>query len=145
MIRRFGDRPEPGKRYKTRPGVYAILPRNGRLLLTYQGDPHFEVQLPGGGIDPGESPIHALHREVMEETGWTIGRPQRVGAFRRFTYMPEYDMWAEKICTIYVARPSHCIGPPIEQDHIPFWASPEDAVAELYNAGDAHFVTTCCL
>ena len=140
MIKRFGDKPKPGVRYRRRPGVYAILPRNGQLLVTWQDDPHFELQLPGGGVDPGESPIHALHREVMEETGWTIARPVRLGAFRRFTYMPEYDMWAEKLCTIYVARPARRIGPPVEQDHTPLWYSPARAAQELYNEGDRHFV-----
>ncbi|WP_371224789.1 NUDIX hydrolase [Roseovarius sp. 2305UL8-3] len=140
MIKRYGKSPKTGIRYQRRPGVYAILPRAGQLLLTYQGDPHFEVQLPGGGIDPGESPIHALHREVMEETGWTIGQPQRLGAFRRFTYMPEYDMWAEKLCTIYLARPALRIGPPTEPDHTPLWFSPAQAIKDLYNDGDADFV-----
>lgn len=140
MIQRFGDAPRRDVFYRRRPGVYAILPCSGRFLLTYQGDPHYEVQLPGGGIDPGESPIHALHREVMEETGWTIAAPRRIGAFRRFTFMPEYDMWAEKLCTIYVARPARQIGPPIEPDHVPLWASATDAVTQLYNEGDAFFV-----
>jgi 8-oxo-dGTP diphosphatase len=140
MIKRFGEAPLINTTYRRRPGVYAILPRNGRLLLTYQGAPHFELQLPGGGIDPGESPIHALHREVMEETGYSIGAPRRLGVFRRFTYMPEYDMWAEKICTIYVARPAYRIGPPLEADHVPRWYEPAKAVQDLYNEGDAWFV-----
>jgi 8-oxo-dGTP diphosphatase len=140
MIRRYGDTPQAGQRYRTRPGVYAILPLDGKLLLTYQGDPHFEIQLPGGGIDPGEHPLTALHREVFEETGWRIAAPRKLGTFRRFAYMPEYDMWAEKLCHIYLARPVRPHGPANEPGHMPLWMSPETAVAELYNEGDAAFV-----
>ncbi|MDF1668058.1 MAG: NUDIX hydrolase [Roseovarius sp.] len=140
MIRRFGEKPNTAQRYQMRHGVYAILPLLDKLLLTWQDDPHFEVQLPGGGIDPGESPIHALHREVMEETGWIIAAPRRLGAFRRFTFMPEYDIWAEKLCTIYTARPVRRIGPPIEVDHTPLWADPKLAAEKLANEGDRHFV-----
>ncbi len=140
MIRRYGEVPQNGQRYRLRVGVYAILPLNGRLLLTYQSKPHDEIQLPGGGVDPGESPVRALHREVFEETGWRIAAPRRLGAFRRFVFMPEYDMWAEKLCHIYIARPIRPHGPPTEPGHIPLWLEPEDAVAELYNEGDASFV-----
>ena len=144
MIRRYGDTPVNGQRDKNRPGVYAVLPRNGKLLLTYQGDPHFEVQLPGGGIDPGESPLQALHREVFEETGWRISKPRKLGAFRRFVFMPEYDMWAEKLCHIYLAYPVRPHGPPREEGHMPLWLSPAEAITELYNDGDADFVAASC-
>ncbi len=140
MIQRFGETPRHDVRYRRRPGVYAILPRDGDMLLTFQDAPHFEVQLPGGGIDPGEQPIHALHREVMEETGWTIAAPRRIGAFRRFTFMPEYGLCAEKLCTIYVARPVRQAGPPAEPDHSPLWAPAAQAAARLGNPGDAAFV-----
>ena len=100
MIKRYGDAVSPGKTYRRRPGVYAILLRDGEILTTHQSDPNPEFQLPGGGIDPGEHPIAALHREVMEETGWHIANLRRLGAFRRFAYMPEYDLWAEKLCTV---------------------------------------------
>ncbi len=140
MIRRYGEVPQNGQRYKLRPGVYAILPRAGKLLCTYQGDPHYEVQLPGGGIDPGEHPLNALHREVFEETGWRITAPRKLGAFRRFTFMPEYDLWAEKLCHIYLARPVRPHGPPSEPGHMALWLSVDEALAELYNDGDADFV-----
>ena len=140
MIKRYGNSPKPGQNYVLRPGAYAILPREGQLLLTYQGDPHFEFQLPGGGIDPGESPIQALHREVFEETGWRIGKPMRLGVFRRFTYMPEYGIYAEKICHIYLARPVRPHGPPSEAGHEAVWMNPRDAVQEIANDGDAAFI-----
>lgn len=140
MIPRFGQPPEGGQRYVTRPGAYAILLRGRELLVTYQRAPHDEFQLPGGGIDAGESPVSALHREVYEETGYTMSAPRRLGAFRRFTYMPEYDMWAEKVCAIYVARPARRLGPPLEADHEPVWMPVEVAAKALANSGDRAFV-----
>lgn len=141
MIRRYGASPQRGKRYILRPGAYAILPRDGALLLTYQDEPHDEFQLPGGGIDPGESPVQALHREVGEETGWRIATPIRLGAHRRFVYMPEYEMYAEKLCHIYVAHPVRAHGAPLEEGHEAVWMSVEQAIDELYNDGDRAFVT----
>ncbi|WP_299936380.1 NUDIX hydrolase [uncultured Pelagimonas sp.] len=141
---RFGTPPKAGRRYKIRPGAYAILPKSGRLLLTEQA-PGPELQLPGGGIDPGEHPIAALHREVFEETGWRIGRVTRLGAYRRFTYMPEYDLWAEKLCTIFCAAPIVRLDDPPEADHTAVWHATHDAISRLENEGDAFFVRKFCL
>lgn len=140
MIRRFGQQPDPNHRYTVRPGAYAILPRGASLLLTLQNSPSREFQLPGGGIDPGESSVQALHREVYEETGWRIGSPRRLGAFRRFTFMPEYDLWAEKVCHVFVARPVIRLSDPIEPDHTVAWMTPTAAVDSVYNDGDRMFL-----
>jgi len=140
MIRRFGEPLARGRRYTLRPGVYAVLLQGRRVLVTHQEEPEPEFQLPGGGIDPGENPLHALYREVWEETGWTIARPRRIGAFRRFTYMPEYDLWAEKLCTIYRARPARQLGPPSEPGHSAIWMSVGEAAEVLANSGDRHFL-----
>ena len=139
MIIRVGEPPEPRRRYVRRPGAYAILPLGDGLLLTHQDEPEPEFQLPGGGIDPGESPISALHREVFEETGWHIARPRRLGAFRRFTYMPEYDLWAEKVCSVYIARPVRQLSDPTEAGHTALWMDAEAAIDALANPGDQHF------
>lgn len=136
MIRRYGEAVKAGQRYRRRPGVYAVLLRGDSLLATFQAAPIPELQLPGGGIDRGEHPIAALHREVFEETGWKIGDPRRLGAFRRFTYMPEYDMWAEKVCTVYLARPILRHGPPSEEGHSAVWLPVAEALRLLGNAGD---------
>ncbi|MEL6168971.1 MAG: NUDIX hydrolase [Pseudomonadota bacterium] len=142
MIRRYGDPVQNGRNYKVRPGVYAVLQRGPHVLLTHQAKPFPEFQLPGGGIDPGENPVSALHREVFEETGWRIARPRRLGAFRRFTYMPEYDLWAEKVCTIYAARPVRPHSLPVEAGHaaflVPFALVPD----MLGNPGDRAFAAS---
>ncbi|TDL89102.1 NUDIX domain-containing protein [Meridianimarinicoccus aquatilis] len=135
-MRRFGNSPRSDTRYTPRPGVYAILLRAGRVLLTHQQAPSPEFQLPGGGIDPGENPLHALHREVFEETGWCVGSVRRVDVHKRFTYMPEYDLWAEKICTIYLARPALRLGPPSEPGHTEFWVPARSAAGLVASPGD---------
>lgn len=141
MIRRFDQPPERGRRYRLRPGAYVVLWRDGQVLLTHQAAPWPEFQLPGGGIERGEQPIPALHREVREETGWTMGPVRRLGAFRRFTFMPEYDLWAEKLCTVYLARPGRRLGLPTEPGHSAHWLPAARAAQLLGNPGDRHFLT----
>ena len=135
-MRRYGEAVQPGQSYRRRPGVYAILLRGDDILLTHQKDPDDEFQLPGGGIDAGENPLPALHREVMEETGWHITGARRFGAFRRFCYMPDYGFWAEKVCTVYIAQPTLRIGPPTEAGHSAHWMPAHQAVDLLGNPGD---------
>lgn len=140
MIRRYGEPPARGQKYIRRAGVYAILPLGDAILATHQAEPVPEFQLPGGGIDQGEHPVAALHREVFEETGWKVAVERRLGAFRRFTYMPEYDLWAEKLCTVYLARPVLRLGPPSEPGHNAVWLPMTEATDRLGNPGDRAFV-----
>ncbi|WP_238366387.1 NUDIX hydrolase [Mesobacterium pallidum] len=138
-IRRFGDTPIAGKRYVHRPGAYALLPRGDQLLVTLQTAPGPELQLPGGGIDPGESPVQAIHREVMEETGWRVTGLRRLGVFRRFTWMEDYDIWAEKLCHIYLATPVRQVAEPAEPAHVTLWVHPAEAAENLGSPGDRAF------
>lgn len=140
MIQRVGEPVRNDIRYRPRPGAYAILQKHGQILLTHQAEPIPEVQLPGGGIDPGEPVLPALHREVMEETGWHVTGLRRLGAFRRFTFMPDYDRWAEKICHVYSGRPTLRMGNPTEAAHTALWATPDVAVKLLDDEGGRMFL-----
>ncbi|UWR24051.1 NUDIX hydrolase [Sulfitobacter sp. S190] len=140
MMRRVGAVPDRRQIYMPRPGAYAILPIKRRFLVTAEIADGIDIQLPGGGIDPGESPLQALYREVREEIGWSIARPRRLGAFRRFVFMPEYDLWAEKICHVYVAHPVRQIQEPSERFHETLVLDADDAVAALGNDGDRLFL-----
>lgn len=139
MHRRYGPAPERGRTYVARPGIYAVLPRGGQILLTLETAGRWEIQLPGGGIEPGENALQALYREVLEETGWRIGRPRKLGVFRRHTFMPEYDIWAEKVCHVYRALPVLRHSAPTEPDHRPLWVPIDQAPLLLENAGDRAF------
>mgnify|MGYP001026940214 CR=1 FL=1 len=140
MNRRFGRQPEAGRYYRPRPGVYAIIEAGDGLLATFQEAPRPEFQLPGGGIDPGEAPLRALVREVMEETGYRIFGARRLGMFHRFTYMPDYDLHAQKLCHVYHARLGAQHGPPSEPGHTAVFLPWDEAAERLAVSGDRYFV-----
>ena len=104
-------------------------------------EPDFEFQLPGGGIDLGENSIQALHREVLEETGWLISNPRFLGVYKRFVYMPEYKMYAEKVCKIYHAIPSLKTSNILEKGHSAHIMHAHLAL-RLLHGGDLHFLET---
>lgn len=140
MIRRYGNSPSLGQPYHLRPGAYGLLVRQGKLLLTRQATPEPDYQLPGGGIDAGETGLRALHREVLEETGWTIGNPRWLGTYRRFAFMPDYGRYAEKLCHVWIARPVLRLSPPSEPNHSAHWASPLAAMNLLADPGARAFL-----
>jgi len=142
MMMRIGETPKAGQRYVHRPGAYAILRRGSDILLTFQERPEPEFQLPGGGVEVGEHPIPALHREIFEETGWRAANLRKLGAFRRFTFMPEYALWAEKLCSIYVGTPVLKLSEPIEKDHHAVWMPMSEAVDALGNDDDRMFLSS---
>ncbi|MEU0580610.1 NUDIX domain-containing protein [Streptomyces griseoincarnatus] len=45
----------------------------GAVFLFRYDDPEAGVHwaMPGGGMEPGESPLETAEREVREETGWS--------------------------------------------------------------------------
>ena len=139
-MRRVGEQFLRKVNYVRRYGVYAILPIGEALLLTHQVSINCEFQLPGGGLDPAEQPIPALHREIMEETGWSITKPRKVGLFRRFVFMPEYKLWADKICSVYLARPVRRVCDPTEKGHTDHIVPIKLASEIVENPGDRKFI-----
>lgn len=139
-MRRMGERVEPGRRYASRRGVYVIAIAGDGVLLTLQSRPNPEFQLPGGGIDPGEPPLRALHREVMEETGWRIACPRRIGGYRRFAWMPAYGRWAEKVCILYRARAVRRHGLPSEPGHTAVVVPLEAAASLVASEGERNYL-----
>jgi ADP-ribose pyrophosphatase len=68
------------------PQVVGILPLldDGRIVFVRQYRKAAErvlLEVPAGGIDQGETPEDAVRREMVEETGYRVGRAQRLCAF----------------------------------------------------------------
>ncbi len=139
-MRRYGEPVDPRQTYANRPGAYAVIREGDDVLVTEQEAPDREFQLPGGGIDAGEGALRALHRECLEETGWRIRVLRRIGAFQRFAYMPEYDLWARKVCHVYLARPVLRLGEPSEPGHRAIWMPIQTALGLLSIEGDRAFL-----
>jgi 8-oxo-dGTP pyrophosphatase MutT (NUDIX family) len=55
-----------------------LVDAHGRLLMQHRSDDAPVAPnlwgLPGGHVEPGEEPLAAAHRELLEETGLTVGR-----------------------------------------------------------------------
>lgn len=62
-------------------GVYGIYQENNRLLvINKNGGPYINrFDLPGGSLEEGESLIHAMKREFLEETGLQIEVKENLG------------------------------------------------------------------
>jgi mutator protein MutT len=61
------------------PCVSALIRNDAGILLQRRADSG-EWDLPGGAIDPGESPAQALVREAREETGLVVRPVEVLGA-----------------------------------------------------------------
>lgn len=85
-------------------------------------------------------PLAALHREVIEETGWAISAPRLIGRYRRYTFMPDYGFHAEKICSVWLARPVLRRQAPSEPGHSVHWMPLARALNALADPGSVAIV-----
>lgn len=76
----------------TRMGVYGVWIQNGKILLVEKG-PHGvyagKLDLPGGGIEFGESPEETLIREWREEVGMHVTRYHSLKAHSVLITVPQ--------------------------------------------------------
>ncbi len=108
VLARLASDPEPGTRESFLAMLNATLPRTrviaqglvrdarGRVLLcelTYKTD----WDLPGGVVDPHESPRGALEREVAEELGLDL----RAGRLLAVNWMPPYRQWDDAVLFVF--------------------------------------------
>ena len=56
---------------------------DGRILAVSRKDDPTKFGLPGGKVEPGETDVEALVREVREETGFTVSTEDAQAVFLR--------------------------------------------------------------
>lgn len=110
--------------YKKRPGAYAIIEAtDGRIAIVQDADD--DLYYFGGGIEENETPIEALKRELLEESGYSIKDISyftEVGEFLK----SKTRGYIEVIATVYTAKLDEYVKSPIEKDHHLIWINPSD-------------------
>lgn len=136
-VPQFGT-PEHGRDYPDRPAAFVIVERDG-LIATVRVEltsGRVRLDLPGGGIDPGETAAQAAARECGEEAGLrvSVGEPfERADHY----FVNEKDSAVNTRGTFFVGRlESEDPTLKIEDDHALVWMDPYDAVRSLHR--DAH-------
>jgi 8-oxo-dGTP diphosphatase len=108
-----------------RPSAYGlIVDEHGRLAVVRTPEGLF---LPGGGIEPGETPQQAVIREVLEECGLSV----RIGEWGiravQFVYSVPEKAHFEKKCTFIDGTIDGQPSAPLEPDHELVWFEPGTA------------------
>jgi 8-oxo-dGTP diphosphatase len=139
---RFGE-PTPGLAYRDRPAAYGLLERDGRLALvrvTLSGQAPF-YDLPGGGIDPGESEAQALAREFGEETGLVVGAGRLITRAEQYMVSAHGELFLSQGGFFEAALKAERPDLKIEQDHELLWMPARDALLSLRHDAHAWAVT----
>lgn len=126
--------------YMKRECAYAlIMNEEGQFLCVKQLDKDY-LFLVGGGIEEGETPIEALHRECLEETGYTIEIKQHIGDAEKQWISSKYPDWSQhNIAHIYEVALIEQITAPIELEPM-IWVSYEELEKKLYHEHHLYLV-----
>ncbi len=121
---------KPTVHYELRPSCYAIIFQSSSLKIAViqKGDRYF---LPGGAMEGNETKDECLHRELLEELGWTIGIDQYIGNAARYFYAEKEDTYYLNDGFFYIANMVQKQTESCEEDHVLRWMSPLHAIEYL--------------
>lgn len=127
-VPQFGEQ-LTGAEYVLRPGAYTIIRRDtGEIAVVTTPGGTF---LPGGGLEPGETPEQAATREVREECGMQICLGAAVGMADELVYAGDEGRYFRKRCAFFAAEFAGFNGNASETDHALSWLTPEVAARQL--------------
>lgn len=105
----FGARDEALPQ-RTRSCAYAVV-ANSEGMIAVVREPAGNLFLPGGGIEPSETPVEAVHRELLEELGCEIHLIACIG--HALQYMTAEGYCQATYATFFAGE----LGEAIQQSH----------------------------
>ncbi len=131
-IPQFG-KPDPACAYPDRPAAFVVVERGGQVALvrvTYATG-GTRLDLPGGGLDPGESAAQAAIRECGEEAGLRVSVDAEITRADHF-FTGEDGATVNTRGVFFAARLlAEAPDLKIEDDHKLEWMEPHEALASL--------------
>ncbi len=122
-VRVFGER-LPDQDYQPRPSAYVVLRDSQQRVAVVRV--RRGAFLPGGGIEPGETPEEAAAREASEECGLEVDVLSSIGLAEEYLY-------SEREATFFAKHSSFFRGsvrgsvPSSEPDHELVWVHQDEA------------------
>lgn len=130
-VPQFGQ-PEPGRSYPDRPAAFGVIERDGMIAVARVTFPGGErLDLPGGGIDPGETAPQAAVRECGEEVGLKVEIGASIARADHFFVNQDgkrHNTRGEFFEATVLAEAPEL---KIEHDHALEWMAPHEALAKL--------------
>lgn len=139
-LKQFGTQIE-GLNYQPRRGAYGICLKDGRIAVAQIGYSKFVYDLPGGGVDEGETPEQAVVREFLEEVGMLVKVDHLVTDIMHY-FVHDNGTAYNNHCHFYVVdwvgdRPAQ----KVEDDHELVWMPPIEALKSMKMEGFAWAIT----
>jgi len=82
-------RADAARRELREKAVCLVLDGSRLLVFDHPDVPEAGVQLPAGGVEPGETPAQAAVRELREESGLSLDTPHFLVSYRWEAQLPE--------------------------------------------------------
>ncbi|CAN7424425.1 NUDIX domain-containing protein [Phenylobacterium sp. LjRoot164] len=136
-VPQFGDR-RAGPTYADRPAAFGILERDGQIAAVRIEKPDGAswIDLPGGGVDPGETPEEGAAREFGEEAGLKVTVRESFALADQYFVNTEGEAWNNRSVFFVLDLVAEEPALKVEEDHTLIWLSPLDAIASLRH--DSH-------
>lgn len=114
----FGRR-KPELQYRLRRGIYALVCDDKNRVLTIRKP--WGVFLPGGGLEEGETHEECLHRELLEETGFSIEIEKKIGHAKRYFVRHNTGEPMLSDAHFYAVHLTGQTREPMEENHETLW------------------------
>lgn len=132
-VPQFGE-PEPGRAYPDRPAAFVVVERDGEIAVvrvTFKSGGS-RLDLPGGGIDPGETAAQAAVRECGEEAGLRVSVEGEPFAYADHFFVNDDNETNNTRGAFFAARRvTQAPELKTEDDHALSWIAPQEALLRL--------------